>query len=382
MISTLILGGGVVVGIPHDEYGLRSAGKGDGTGAGRWLSRVHAVDAYGMGSGSGHGTGWGGVGRGFGALMDVATGEHKYLTFIREEVKGVMSIGEETPADVVRRVMNKAVEDAVEQNPEWAELLARVSDERRFVVEQAIVCKEHRLAGPALTNGPHPMLVARWVLGEHPTELADGVLTRAEASAWIRQSKHPKPLDWLWATKGDSEVRRPNELEVIRWVIKALNNPERAEALRRDRTGLDGEGAFIKRLDELDPEDLVADSIRAVFVASSNRRVKQMWDGDPILRDPPTWAGNLPDGVKVLTTAPDLVREGSEMRHCVGDYCHKVADRECHIFSVTIGSSRSTAEFSNSGQLLQHVGPRNESPAAACVRLLDRVAKTIPWSVT
>lgn len=276
-------------------------------------------------------------------------------------------------------MLNFAVKKACKKHPEWVDLLDKVALERKPIVQQAMVCLAFRLAGPDLSFGPHPLIVSRWILGEHPTKLAEGYLNKREASAWIRQSRYRNPLDWQWAQMGLVDVRRPDSVEVTQWALRALACPERNAALRRDRAGMAGEGAYLKRLDELTPADLVAESVETVFSAATTRRMREMWSGDPILCETPRWAESLPSGVSVLTMAEELICEGMEMRHCVGDYCGRVSNGECHILSIRVGDERSTAEVSPRGEIRQHVGSRNSSPSAACIKLLNQALKLIVW---
>lgn len=252
----------------------------------------------------------------------------------------------------------------------------RARPEARDGLDDALVFRAHRIAGPTLSGYPSPDIAARYVLGASLAELAPE-LRRAEAAEWIRQSEHEDPAAWLAARvsrRHGVDLAGTLVLAVIRWLDEVLSDPARRAALERSRTARMGEvvveGRLIDRVDELRPQDLTR-SVADTYAAAAQRLAKEAWDGPDELIPAEPWHARLPHGVSVLRTATDLWIEGSECRHCVGVYAARVHTRQCVIARVLAeDGTRSTVEVVG-GRVTQHRGPGNAEPSPACRRLVE-----------
>lgn len=266
-----------------------------------------------------------------------------------------------TPRDIIRDEASRLRPASIEAD--WV----RAPLDRRDAIDDAIVYRVHRIAGSYLSGYPTPDVGAAIILGATPQDVAPG-LTRAEASAYVRQTEHEQPLDYLAALvrlRHDIPMdARTDHIAVWRWVDRMMASSRRADALRRDRR--------LVRIDELTPTDL-SDSVRDTYRTAEIRQALAEWDGPDELIPHEPWHDTLPKGVRVLRTAVELYHEGRHQDHCVGAYAERVYAGDCLIVSVESSDGhRSTAEV-RGGQVVQHLGPRNEAPHPSCVALLAEV---------
>lgn len=279
-----------------------------------------------------------------------------------------------TPREIIREE-GARLRDLLASSSPILSAYARARPDARDSIDDALVFRVHRIAGPTLAGYPSPDVAAQYVLGASLASLAPA-LRRVEAAAWIRQSEHEDPSEWLAAQVARRHgVELPTTLpvDVTRWLDAALADPARRAALERSRTARMGEvvveGRLLERVDELRPVDL-ARSVADTFAAAAQRLAKAAWDGPDELMPAEPWHGRLPAGVSVLRTATDLWIEGAECRHCVGVYAERVYRRECMIVRVIADDgSRSTVEVV-AGRVTQHRGPGNAEPSEACRRLV------------
>lgn len=267
-----------------------------------------------------------------------------------------------TPREVVRTAAAELRRGRVD----WE----RASQDRRDAIDDALVYKVWRIAGPYLHSYPTAGIGARIILGEKPTDVAPN-LTKAEAHEFIAQTEHKTEEDYL-AAKVRQRHRlegqgRSDLIEVWRWVDRMLSSPKRSKALRSNRR--------IQRIDELAKADL-CDSVRETFRNAEIRHALEHWDGPDELIPEEAWHRNLPSGVRVLRTATELFWEGKHQSHCVGDYAEQVYRGECLIVSVEADNERSTAEI-RKGKVVQHLGFSNGPPPLGCV---ERLKSCRAWS--
>lgn len=215
----------------------------------------------------------------------------------------------------------------------------------------------------------------RLARGETPATLADGQLSRAEAHGWLATAPEASPAEWLVRTIA-LEGRAVRSVAVARWLI-AVQHRGAWTALTKTRTahgpaGRDVEFRFIDRIDEIQDVDL-AGSVDATFARAaeragahwmeSNRKDHRLLAAVPPWRIPPKCA-------RVLVTPAELIREGDEMRHCVGGYVPAVEQGQSVIIALNVLGHRSTAELTPSRTVLQHRGQRNTEPHELCERVL------------
>jgi hypothetical protein len=121
-------------------------------------------------------------------------------------------------------------------------------------------------------------------------------------------------------------------------------------------------------LDEIDCDDILTGRDRVDDVLRrSSERLGEAWmtqhaeDHRPLAPAPGWWVKSR--HVANLRTPAALIREGTEMRHCVGGYIPAVEKRTAIILSLaTPDGERSTAELTPSLQLAQHRGRGNGDP--------------------
>ena len=258
--------------------------------------------------------------------------------------------------------------------------------ERQKTMAQAIVFQRKHLAGPEVMKGPTPELTAKLILGARLADLNLG-LTKAEGGQFITQNKHDTPIKWLWDQVSQKHqeldgLRVPNSMDVVRWVNKMMSSPPRKQAMLRDRQSVFGgyriEGRVIDRIDEIKSVDLCGSPWRTIENAVV-RAIEEEWSGEDELVKPEPWYKVLPEGVRVLNHYSLLRQEGMDMSHCVASYAEQVHRGDCVILSVKVGDERSTAEIKE-GRCVQHVGIRNGSPPAACVKVVDALVDASPWN--
>lgn len=256
---------------------------------------------------------------------------------------------------------------------------------RRDALDDALIFRHLRVAGPELAKYPTPEIGAELILGTKLSVLAPG-LTRKEAGAFVAQNVAKTPIVYLWRECRFTEprltadnVRAPGTMAVARWVHTMLQRPETREALFKSRAHRFGEGVIegsvIERLDELEPGDLCP-SVSDTMVRAMEREAAELWEGPDELI-PPMQLGL--EGVEVISSFKRLHIEGITMRHCVAQYAEKVNKQESLILSIQTQGQRSTMELTlprgrYSGDVFgvaigQHVGRGNSVAPPECKAL-------------
>ena len=222
----------------------------------------------------------------------------------------------------------------------------------------------------AIAGGESPLAIYRKVLpectkkeahqwatwGKTPTDVYNDIIIRAERQL---HSKHGVRV----------KLRSP---KVANWLVAVFADPARKEAILTTRVqyvgGEERRFDFLSVIDEIQDEDILSDSdgMNAVFNRASQRNSEEyaeaMRHQTAVLTHAPDWMGSLPRWVRVLNTPAMLVREGSEMIHCVGTYVAAVEGKRCVILAISSRHGRSTVEVTPEGRLLQHRSVRNAEP--------------------
>lgn len=248
-----------------------------------------------------------------------------------------------------------------------------------------------------------PLAFARRIaLGEKPVDIAQGLLTRAEAHAWlisdyaIPSFATDGPHDdlavvgsiatWLSVRLSDQTgwAFTHRSIRVLRW-LERLHQIGRWPALfelREARVpGQEEPRKWMAAdvLDEIQADDIYTGRDRLDDVLErSARRLGESWltsaaqDHRDLTR-PPAWAKSLPRGIRLLNTAAELIAEGRTMKHCVGGYAEAVRAGQCFILAIDLPRhGRSTVELSPGNlAVLQHKGERNDAPPSRNMWLLQ-----------
>ena len=238
---------------------------------------------------------------------------------------------------------------------------------------------------------------ARLVLGHKPEQILPG-LTPSEARKALTEgydnlSSSKTTVAWLLRDVTDAnpslhyELRslpsRVNSVPVARWLAASLSDKQRKNALFTERVeqgpgGAEIHGRLIDRIEEIRPADLPngpKTSVRDAFTHAAARHYAQ-WEKDNEnaegrLIAPPTWWKPV-KYAKLLNSPAKLVREGRDMKHCVGTYTQAVRSGNSVIVSFCLNGERATAELSRDGKhVKQCKGVANKQPPAICARALD-----------
>lgn len=272
--------------------------------------------------------------------------------------------------------------------------IERAPQEHRARLCAALACLEPALAPlvtpvgvlcpayPELGAGP---TAAQLAFGARPERVLRGLSAR-EAHECLSAGQLD-PVAWVCRALPEDTVL-PRSVVVARWAAECWADPARRAALETPRTipgpgGVVVEGRFLDRLDEIEEADLAnGRGAQAVFRAAS-ARLWARWsethetDETPLAPEPHWWRPIR--CARVLRTRAALIREGREMRHCVGAYADAVARRGSVILSIAVRDGqgnchRSTAEVRD-GVVAQHRGSANAAPPELCVRALDRIMR-------
>lgn len=124
----------------------------------------------------------------------------------------------------------------------------------------------------------------------------------------------------------------------------------------------------LKEIKELSDIKLVHDKL----VAELNRinAAQRLFDGDLAMMDvafpaPPT---KNAEGIRWLSTPTELINEGAEMSHCIGNsyYCEKAQNAERAYYHIQVENEHATLELClRSFSILQLQGIRNTPPSIA-----------------
>lgn len=276
------------------------------------------------------------------------------------------------------------------------ELLERCPAERRETVVAALaVVHPHLLAlvvgvgaqrdrriGELLAGGAYPRaplgVRARLVLGESPA-LISGGLTRAEAHRWLSEAPTRPAEEWL-LRQHQLDDHPVHGVRVARWLIACDSDPQRRDALWREREerGPHGEtiaGSYIQRIDELRPGDL-RPSVEETFRRAGVRLLRSVTramarKSEPLAPVPRWWRPAR--CARLLLSAADLAVEGKIMRHCAATYVTYVRRGSSVLVALDVCGHRSTVELHPHRSTLavrQHRGPGNMDPHPLCQRAL------------
>lgn len=246
---------------------------------------------------------------------------------------------------------------------------------------------------------------ARIVAGTKPVDFFNGELNKAEAHEALTLGyvmALPYLMRNVYRVLGGSNVR---DCTVARWLDAVCKDPERLALLTREREPPRGRAerpwmvrdSYARHIDDLRAEDIVngvKTGVRAAFERSERRRQEvlereearaaqeHVSPGGRPVKDQvaliPEWWMPI-EGIEILTSRAELEAEGREMHHCVATYTGYVMSGECSILRIRVGRAKSTAEvryqmqtmtrFPDSRKritVIQHKGPCNATPAAAC----------------
>jgi len=224
---------------------------------------------------------------------------------------------------------------------------------------------------------------ARILLGESPVQVSGGILTRAEAHAWLAGGECRGAAYWLCDVRGISAACNvqvsPDLLgkKVVLWLVDRWRDPaQRASLLRvRDTRGPHGEmisGSYLERIDELRDRDLrpsVEDTYRRASMRLELAALRAMARAHAPLRAAPAWWRPI-RCARILLTAAELAAEGRDLEHCAALYAEYVRRGESYVVALRVREHRSTVELNPHGAVLQHRGLRNVSPDPLCERAL------------
>ncbi len=229
------------------------------------------------------------------------------------------------------------------------------------------------------------LVIARRIAsGESPLAFYRAVAptcTKKEAHQWALLGKTRAEVHNDLITRAEHHLRDEHgvgvflrTVKVANWLLAVFADPARKEAILATRTQYIGGGevefSFISVIDEVQDEDILsyADGVNAVFNRVSQRNseeyVKRMNDNTTVLAPTPEWMESRPRWVRVLNTPAMLIKEGSEMIHCVGTYVEAVRKSRCVILAIETVHGRSTVELTPQGRLLQHRSVKNAEPPA------------------
>lgn len=178
-------------------------------------------------------------------------------------------------------------------------------------------------------------------------------LTARERHKWLDDGAKQEPQEWL--LRGTNLEAR--SLEVARWLLKVLSNPEQKEALYKRRR----DGILAEHTIDLLPGDCHG-GVREAIARRADRMAVQDYGAEPLCEEP-KWIKPLGGRVIVLRTAPALEREGREMSHCVGGYTSAVKNGQSIIASVRGWGYRATVEYHpKNHKIVQMKGKANATP--------------------
>lgn len=211
-------------------------------------------------------------------------------------------------------------------------------------------------------NCSYPMvskeIAAKIVLG---IPIGVGLTTR-ERHKWLTAGAKQESHEWLLRDTG-LEAR---SLEVARWLLKILANPQQKEALYKRRR----DGVLAEHTIDLFPGDCHGGVKEAIARRADRMAVTEY--GAETLCEEPQWINPLGGRIVVLRTAPALEREGREMSHCVGGYASSVKNGHSVIASVRGWGYRATVEYNpKTHKIVQISGRANATPHPVTHRLAE-----------
>lgn len=234
-------------------------------------------------------------------------------------------------------------------------------------------------------------LAKRICLGETPVELAEGLLSKKEAHAWLinpyfattsgiistsiikNSILHFLNIKLCVSLPVNASYFNFRSIKILRWV-EYLNKTNKFEVLTKPRrVRIPGTDRYFGRtywniIDEVQEEDILTgkDSAHDVFERAGRRKsvefYKESLKQNRKLCDIPEFATTLPRWIKYLSTSAELAIEGKELAHCVGGYLSAVEQGNCHILSIRTQYGWSTVELDNYFHIAQHYGYNNSDP--------------------
>lgn len=293
--------------------------------------------------------------------------------------------------DVLYKANDIADKRAKEKLESTINLLEKCPEDRRKSVAAAIrilhpeyVC----LPSADFLDSSYPNasadIQAKIVLGKKPTEIFKG-LTKAEAHEYLSSNYKYSEENWLLEKHGINGVS-VRSVKVAKWLINALKDPQRTNALKKHRIerGPYGEeigGCWLDRVDELKDCDLVT-SVEKTFANAGKRLMREvereMSRKSEPLAPPPTW-WKPARCATLLLSAAQLVQEGAQMHHCVATYAGYVKQKKSVIIALNVCGHRSTADIDRSNiTIRQHRGMENNEPHELCKKALNVLVRR--WS--
>lgn len=254
--------------------------------------------------------------------------------------------------------------------------------------EQILGTRLQEIAAAAFLTPAYPNLplfIARRIAsGESPLAIYRVVVptcTKKDAHQWALWGKTPVEVHDDLIIRAEHHIRGEHgvgvvlrTIKVANWLLAVFADPLRKEAILATRVryvgGEEVEFNLIPAIDEVQDEDILsdADGVNAVFNRVSQRNseeyAKMMKDNTTVLAPTPDWMESRPSWVRVLDTPAMLIKEGSEMIHCVGTYVEAVRKLCCVILAIETAHGRSTVEVTPQGRLLQHRSVKNAEPPA------------------
>lgn len=308
---------------------------------------------------------------------------------VPKEISSALKHYEAAPPAAKQRILNAfavAVPKAGLPTPEWMRLTGT-----RLAYEpgaEALV-RDFCPAYPQVARE----VQARLVLGHKPEQILPG-LTPSEARKALTEgydgrSSNKTAAAWiirdvlLLLVSANARPAAETSVPVARWLAASLSDKQRKAALLTERVehgpgGAEIHGRLIDRIDEIRASDLPngpKTSVRDAFTHAAARHYAQ-WEKDNEnaegrLIAPPSWWKPV-KYAKLLNSPAKLVREGRDMKHCVGTYTHEVRRGNSVIVSFCLNGERATAELSRDGKhVKQCKGVANKHPPAICARALD-----------
>jgi hypothetical protein len=214
--------------------------------------------------------------------------------------------------------------------------------------------------------------------GVSPREISKGLLTKKEAHSWLASGY--RSIAQFLVARYDLPPHR--SIKVLRW-LQNVKETQRWNSITRIREapmpgGEVRQFTALDIIDEIDDDDIHTgrDSVTAVLRRSAQRLgekfLKKFRGNYSIITPVPEWWENVPQECTLLQTPAAIVREGTELRHCVGGYVRLVERGQCIIVSVKSPLGRSTVELSSNGQRIhQHRSHRNGQAPYFHVRLVE-----------
>jgi hypothetical protein len=207
------------------------------------------------------------------------------------------------------------------------------------------------------------VIAAKLFLG---IEVGEG-LTKKERHRWLEGGANETEIEFL--LKGTGLEAR--SIKVARWLVKVLKNPEQKAALYKVRRD---EALASHTMDLIDAD--CTGGVNEAIARRADRMAEQEF-GAKILCSWPFWLKPLGGRVKLLDNAVSLMREGTEMSHCVGGYASRVNSGDCFIVSIRAWGKRATVEYNRDGKLVQIKGKANNVAPDLCMHLAKLANKGV-----